>query len=305
MDSRQEAKLSMYIVVRDYLAKFLTILNVLPNFTTFYTALQNVIKQIQSTGEAQGFDTSGNAENKSLLKDALINLAVDTTRKVKAYAKFVKNQVLLKEMDIPESKLKRMADTTLVNVVQGIYDRAQSNITALTTYLVTEATQTALQAAITDFSEAIGQPRLGSTETSKATKRLILQFQDGDAALKDIDTVVEIISATQVDFYNGYKSVRKQTRNTSRTLAIKGLVTDAATGEGLKNAKVTFSLNGSVNGKNVFTKKTAEKGGFLVRTAPEGAYDVTAELLGYKKGNAEVIVIPGQMSTVYIALEKA
>ena len=311
MDSKQETKLSMYIAVRDYLAKFLTILNALPNFAAFYTALQNAITQIQSTGEAQGFDRSGNATGKNQLKDTLVTLAVDTARKSTAYAKFAKNQVLLKEMDITESELKRMADTKLKNTAQGIYDRAQANLASLATYLVTAASQTALQTAITNFDKSIGQPRIGTTETSKATKQLVALFKNGDAALDDIDTVVEIIRLTQVDFYNGYKSVRKLINTGTTTLAIKGMVTDTTTGSGLKGAKISFSLNGgatlakSVNGKNGFTKKSADKGGFLVRTAADGTYTVTVELPGYKKATATVSVVSGQMSVLDIGLERA
>jgi hypothetical protein len=311
MDSKQETKLSMYIAVRDYLAKFLAILNVLPNFSTFYTALQNAITQIQSTGEAQGFDKSGNATGKNQLKDALVTLAVDTARKLTAYAKFAKNQVLLKEMDITESELKRLADTKLKNTAQGIYDRAQTNLASLATYTITAATQTALLTAITNFDKSIGQPRIGTSETSKATKQLVVQFKNGDAALDDIDTVVEIIRLTQVDFYNGYRSVRKLINTGTTTLAIKGMVKDAVTGSGLKGAKISFTLNGdaalakSANGKSGFSKKSADKGGFLVRTAADGTYTVTVELPGYKKATATVSVISGQMSVLDIGLDKA
>lgn len=309
MDSKQEIKLSMYIAVRDYLAKFLAILNALPNFTVFYTALQNVITQIQNAGENQGFDRSGNAVGKDLAKENLVTLAADTARKVKAYAKFAKNQVLLKEMDISESDLKRVADTKLRNTAQGIYDRAQANLASLATYLVTAATQTALQTAITNFDKTIGQPRLGTTDTSKATKQLAVLFKNAEATLEDIDTVIDIIKLPQVDFYKGYKSVRKLVDRGS-TLAIKGKVTDVITGEALKGAKITFTLNGGatlakgINGKSVFTKKSAKKGGFLVPTAVDGTYDVTAELPGYKIGNTKISVVSGQMSIVEIALEK-
>lgn len=310
MDSKQEAKLSMYIAVRDYLAKFLAILNVLPNFTAFYTALQNAITQIQSTGLTQGLDKSGNAAGKTLAKDTLVTLAADTARKVKAYAKFVKNQVLFKEMDITDNDLKRQADTKLKITAQGIYDRAQANLAALATYQVTAATQTALQTALANFEKSIGQPRLGTTDTSKATKQLVRLFKNGDTALDDIDTVVDIIRLTQVDFYNGYKTVRKLVSNGTSTLAIKGLVTDAATGSALKGATITFTLNGeasfarALNGKNGFTKKSAEKGGFLVKSAADGSYDVLIEMPGYKKTSAKVSVVSGKMSVLDIALEK-
>lgn len=310
MDAKQESKLSMYIAVRDYLAKFLTILNALPNFTTFYTALQNAITQIQNTGEAQGFDKSGNATSKNLLRDTLITLAVDTARKLKAYAKATKNQVLLKEASITESDLKRLPDTKLKNAAQGIYNRAQANLASLAPYLATAATQTALQTAITNFDKSIAQPRIGITETSKSTKQLVTLFKNGDAALDDIDTVVGIIQLNQVDFYNGYRSVRKLINTATSTLAIKGMITDAATGAGLKGAKLTFSLNGgattarAMNGNNGFTKKSADKGGFLVRSAADGTYDVIVELPGYKKASAKVSVVSGQMSILEIALER-
>lgn len=310
MDSKQETKLSMYIAVRDYLAKFQTILNALPNFSAFYTALLNAITQILSTGEVQGFDKSGNATGKNLAKKTLVALALDTARKVRAYAKFTQNQVLFKEMDITESRLTRMADTKLRNTAQGIYDRAQANVASLSTYRVTEATQTALQTAITNFEGTIGEPRLGITETSQATKQLVRLFKAGDAALDDIDTVIDIIRATEVDFYNGYKSVRKLVGNGASTLAIKGFITDASTGSPLKGAKLTFTSNGGatfakgVNGKNGFTKKSAKKGGFLVRTAEDGTYDVTVEKPGYKIATAKVTVVAGQMSLLDIAMER-
>ena len=314
MDSKQETKLSMYIAVRDYLTKFLTILNALPNFTAFFTALQNAIVQIQNSGEQQGFDKSGNATTKNQFRDTLVTLGADTARKVKAYAKFTNNQVLFKEVDITESDLKKASDTKLKNMAQGIYDRAQTNLANLAAYVVTAATQTTLQTAISNFDKSIGQPRLGTTETSKATKQLIAQFKSSDAALDNIDTAVEIIRLTQVDFYNGYKSVRKLINTGGSKLAIKGIVTDAATGAGLKGAIVLFTLSGDltltksakgVNGKSSFIKKTAAKGGFRVRSAADGTYEIVVELPGYQKTTAKVSVVSGQMSALTIALERA
>lgn len=310
MDSKQEAKLNMYIVVRDYLAKFMAILNTLPNFALFYAALQNAITQIQSTGEVQGFDKSGNAVGKNLLKDTLVTLAADTARKVKAYAKYAKNQVLLREMNIVESEMRRMADTKLKNTAQGIYDRAQANLASLATYLVSASSQTALQTALVNFDKSIGQPRIGTTETSKATKQLVTLYKNADAALDDIDTLVEIIRLSNVDFYNGYKSVRKLISTGKSTLAIKGVVTDAATGNGLKGAIIAFlpageaALAKSANSKGGFSKKSADKGGFLVRTAANGTYTVTVEFPGYKKVTTTVSVMVGQMSVLNIGMEK-
>ena len=311
MDSKQETKLSMYIAVRDFLLKFLTILNALPKFQASYTALQNAITQIQNSGEQQEFDKSGNTAGKNQFKDILVTLAADTARKLVAYAKFTNNPVLQKEVNIPESKLERMADTKLKNTAQGIYDRAQTNLGDLEDYVINADTQTALQTAITDFDNSIGKPRVATAETSQSTKQLVVLYKNGDAALEDIDTAVEIIRLTQVDFYNGYKSVRKLLHTGGSTLAIKGTVKDAATGNALKGAKVTFTLDGATSltknakGNTSFVKKSAKKGGLLVRNTPDGTYTVTAELPGFKKKVITLNVVSGQMSVFDIALERA
>jgi len=310
MNSKQGQKLKMFITVRDYLTKFLSIFNVLPNFQVFFTALQNVITQIQGSGELQELDKSGNATNKKQARDTLIKLIADTASKLVAYASFKNNQVLLAEVNATESSLKRLSDVRLRNVSQGIYDRAQENIADLPTYMITPETQTALQKAITDFYDSLDKPRLGTTQTSTATKLLRLQFKTGDAALKDLDTIAEIIRNTQVEVFYGYKSVRKITNSGSTSLAIKGLVTDAATGLGVKGVKVTLTLNGAsvpaVNGSNnsMIVKKSAKKGGFMIATADEGTYAVTAEIPGYKKAVASVVVVAGQRSKLNIRLEK-
>ena len=311
MDSKKETKLSMYIAVRDYLVQFITMLNTLPNFPTLYTALQNVITEIQSSGEQQAFDKSGNTTDKNQLKKLLVTLAADTARKLAAYASFTGNQVLFNEANIKESRFKRMSGTLLISSSQGIYDLAQANIANLEKYLINEDTQTALQTAITNFNQSFGKPRIGKVEISQATKKLVLLFTSGDETIDGIDTAVDIVRLSEPNFFIGYKSARKLINTGTGTLAIKGLVSDAATGKPLKGAKLRFVLDGFDslskfdNGKTGFTKKSAKKGGFYVRNAAEGTYTVTIELPGYKKVTATVSVVSGQMSVLNVVLERA
>jgi hypothetical protein len=305
MNINQKQKLIMYIAVRDYLVQFLTILNALPGFQAFYTALQNAIVKIQEWGEQQGFNKSGNTTGKNVFRDNLITLAIDTARKMKAYAKFTNNFVLLKEVTCTETKLKRMSDVDLRNQAQGFYDRAQANVANTATYGVTAATQTTLLSAITNFNGSIGKPRIGTTETTQATEQLTVHFDAADAALENIDLVVEIIRLTQPNFYKGYKTVRKLVKRGGSTLAVNGLVTDAD-GNPLAGAKITFTLNGTRNGadKVIIKKKSAKKGGFKISNAPEGTYTVVAELPGCHPQTITVSVVAGQMTSVNIVLER-
>ncbi len=310
MNNYQESKLSMYLVVRDYMITNATILNSLPNFSTNQTAFQNAITQIQASGELQNFDKTGIAGSKSQLKQTLVTLAADNSRKLTAYAKFTNNQILLNEVSYSESDLKRRVGTNLKDAAQGIYDRAQPIVASLATYGITAATQTALLNAINAFNTAIPKPRLGITEKKQSTAQLAALFKTADSALGNIDTAVEIVRLTQVVFYDSYKAARKLIMTGGGSVSVKGIVTDASTGEPLKSVTLKFSTNGTsaklkaTNGNGGLTKKTADKGGFMIRTLAEGTYQVTITKPGYKEQTVTVNVSNGEMSQLEIKLEK-
>ncbi|QQS51015.1 MAG: carboxypeptidase regulatory-like domain-containing protein [Bacteroidota bacterium] len=311
MNNYQESKLSMYLVVRDYMTTNATILTPLPNFAANQTAFQNAITQIQASGEQQNFDKTGIAGSKSQLKQTLVTLVADASRKLTAYAKFTNNQTLLSEVNYSESDLKRRADTNLRDAAQGIYDRAQPIVASLATYGITAATQTTLLNAINAFNTAIPKPRLGITEKKQSTSQLAALFKTADTALENIDTAVEIIRLTQVNFYNGYKAARKLVLTGGGSVSVKGIVTDASTGEPLKSATLKFATNGTTaklkatNGNGEITKKTADKGGFMIKTLAEGSYQVVISKPGYKEQTVTVNVSDGEMSVLDIKLDKA
>lgn len=311
MNNKQENRLSMYIAVRDYLGGFLTILTTLPNFQAIYTKLQNIIILIHNAGEHQEIDKSGNTAVKRRLKEELAHVAAETAIRLLAFAKLTKNEVLEKEINFTEKALLRMPDIRLRNTTQLIYNSADDNLTALATYKVTAATQEALQAAIDAFDKIIGKPRTEKVETSKATKQLIAGYKDAESILADLDAVMGIIRNEQVDLCNGYDAVRKVINVGSKKVAIKGMITDAATGEGLKGATISLTLssngmaaktNGSL--KPDIIKRSAAKGGFHVINAPDGTYDVVIAMPGFKTGNTKISVVSGQMTVLAVMLEK-
>jgi len=317
MNSGQEAKNSMYLASKDYLTTNAAIVTPLPNYSGFFTAFQGHITQIQTYAEQQQFDKTGIAESKGQIRSTLVMLAADTSRKLTAYAKFANNQVLMKETKYTESDLNRIADTALRDAAQGIYDRAQTNLTALATYGVTAATQTSLQNAIMGFVTSIPKPRLGIADKKQTTTQLANLFKQADAALGNIDTLVEIVRLSQPNFYKGYKAVRKIVEMGTGSLTLKGLVTDAATGEPLKGVTINFcpecvepTQKAAANGMNsakeevVLTKKTAEKGGFNIKSLPEGVYKVTIKKNGYQDQVVTVAVTDGEMGDLNIELAK-
>ena len=306
MNNYQKNKLSMYLVMRDYMTTNATILAALPNFATNQTAFLNAIIQIQASDEQQNFNKTGIAAGKSQLKQTVVTLAADSSRKLTAYAKFTGNLTLLSEINYTESDLKKCRSTNLRDTAQGIYDRAQPIVASLATYGITAATQTALLNAINAFHAAIPKPRLGITEKKQSTTQIAALFKTADAALENIDIAVEIVRLTQVNFYNGYKTARKLVLTGGGSVSVKGNVTDASTDEPLKSAHLKFKNTGSPARLNAgLTKQTADKGGFMIRTLAEGSYQVTITKPGYKEQTVTVNVSTGEMSILDIKLDKA
>lgn len=317
MTNGQESRLGMYLAERDYCKPYAAITANLPNFTTNLATLESTILQIQSVAEQQKIDKKGGTVSKTQLAASLITLAADNARKLSAYAKFSNNQILLGEVRISESSFKNFSDTDLKDYAQIIYDRAQNNIAGLTNYGITETTQTAFLTAINAYNTVLAAPRVNTTITSQATKQLVILFKTADAALANMDAAVEIIRLSQPNFYNGYRSARKIVNTGIGYLAVKGTVTDAVSGEPLKGANITFSPNGedatlkaATNGISscskevILTKRTAEKGGFNIKSLSEGNYTVTIKKNGYKDQVITVAVTDGEMSDLSIELSK-
>lgn len=254
-------------------------------------------------------------EFKNQLKATLIAQAIDVSRKVAAYATIVNNTVLLNEVKYPESDLKRCADTILKDRCQVIYDRANANVAALATYGVTAAILTGLQTAITNFNAAIPKPRLGINDKKQATTQLASLLDNVDINLSKIDTLVEIVRITQVNFYRGYKNARRIVETGVGSLALKGSAFELNSSEPIQNATFTFTLNDNTlragvtsensNGAEKIVKKTAAGGSFNIKSMPEGTYNVIVTKPGYKNKEVTISVINGELCYLVVELEKA
>lgn len=310
MTSRQESKLSMYLAVKDFLATNAAIVTPLPKYSEFFADFLSAITQIQTYSEQQMFNKLGYKRTKTQLKSTLVMLAADTSRKLQAYARFNNNLLLLSETKFTESDLKSAADNVLRDNAQGIYNRAQTHLTALADYGITAASQTALLSAINAYMEAIPKPRIATIDTKQSTLQLANAFKAAKEALDNIDAVIEIVRLTQLNFYIGYKSIRKLIENGNGSLAVKGLVTDATSGIPLKNVSLLFELDGNgtkgkaAKGAEAIVKKTAEKGRFNIKTLAAGMYNVTIKKVGYVDQVETIAVSEGELTELTIELLK-
>lgn len=54
----------------------------------------------------------------------------------------------------------------------------------------------------------------------------------------------------------------------------------------------------------MLVKKTADKGGFNIKTLPAGKYNVTCRKAGYAEQSAEIAVSDGELSVLNLQLSK-
>lgn len=302
MNSKFESKLKMLLSLRIYLNSNPAITATIPNFSEFLTSLDAAILQIQTNSEQHQYNTKGVTGNKKQLKESLISVTADASRKMQAYAKYGNDTVLLAETKLTESHLGELADLRLMDASKGIYNRINENLAKVTPYGLTEASQTDFMTAITAFGDAIPQPRQSQLGKKENTLLVNQGFDAADAAVENMDIAVEIVRLTQAIFYAGYKNARKIIEQGTGSLQVQGVITDVATGQALVGATVLFRLSGQT--ETILEKQTAAKGGFMIKSLSEGNYDVTVSKTGYKTQTISLDVTPDRLCNAEVALEK-
>lgn len=308
MTTNQETKRNRGESVRDFLIPNRSITKDLPNFPQNETRLKEIIDKIDIYAEVQKFDKKGLAKLKKELRDRLIVLAIDNSRKIGAFAKFSNNTLLKNEIKFTASGFSKMIDTAVKDYSQIVYDKAQANLESLPSYGITAETQKTLFETLTAYNESISKPRVGIAERSQATKQLIELFDTMDTILGDMDLAVEIIRLTQKNFYDGYKTAMKIVETSAGNLTLKAQATDKKTGLPVKGAIFTFKaatqMAGNASGNSEIVKKTADKGKFNIKNMPAGTYLVTVSKPGYAEKTETVIVADGDMTDLRVELER-
>lgn len=316
MTSRQNARQSMYITVAEYLTIYLDFIKGLPNISEFLTGLKARITAIEELTAQHVFSKTGVTAAKKSLKNGLAKMLANLIFRLRAFAKFQNDQVLLNELKNSESTLRVMSDTTLYGYAQGIYARIEENIGTLEPYGITADSQTALQEAISKFSASIPKPRLSIADKKQITMDMARYFDEADAILENIDTVMKIMKEVNSKVYNGYVSSRKVIQSGNSSLTLRGVVTDSATGDPVKGVLLSFSAIGNDTALNtetnsiianreevLLTKRTADKGGFNVKSLPEGVYSVSVKKNGYKEQTLTMAVNDGELNELNIEIE--
>ena len=301
MTNAQESLSNMYLTLVLFCDSNSEITNALPFFTDNLNNLKDNNTQLRKISEQQKLVNTGVTRGKNELRAQLIILAADTARKLSTYARFTKNTALLDMVNYSENDFKRFSDQEVVDYAHLIYNQAQPIVDSLADYAITISTQGELLDTNESYKAALVIPRLGATTKIQATKQLAALFINSNESVANMDAAVEIVRLKNKDFYNGYKTARKVIKKGVVKLSVKGTVSDAATGELLKNVIVSFVLVGGL-AKSAIIKKSAAKGGFYMKSLAAGTYTVTFTKPGYADQVVTANVNDGELTIIEVKM---
>ncbi|MFZ4455508.1 MAG: carboxypeptidase-like regulatory domain-containing protein [Bacteroidales bacterium] len=302
MTSKQESKFKMYLALRLVCNANSAITATLPNFEEFFTNLNNSISTIEENSELQQHFSGGVAEGKRQTRETLEEVVLDSARKLLAYATYTKNPILQSEAKLKDADIHSASDITLLNNAKGLYNNIQSNVANLAPYLLTTESQAAFHTTLQSFELAIPKTRQKQLSKKESTQLTAQAFEAADAALADIDTVVDIVRLSQPTFYASYKAARKVVETATSSLSLNGSVTDAETASPVVDATLTFCASGS--NTPIQVKQSAAKGGFQIKSLAEGVYDVTVSKIGYATQTVTITVSNTELYTLDVRLVK-
>lgn len=279
MNIEKNNKLHMYLTVRVLLRSNRAILAKLPNAAEFLSALDAVIMDIQTYNALKEAGTKEKKQQRIDAKNALITAIVEDSGKLKAYASYKEDGVMLEFCKKTERMLKAMYDMDLVQHAKTLYEKINVAKTELVKYQLSEESQERLLQLITSFEAISPEFSKAKSDYDQTKVSVDESYAKADAIMGKLDNELEIIKVSDSAFFNQYKELRRVVLNYDTNMVV-GHILDAETGNGIPNATVSLKLNDSMN--EPIVKSSAEKGGLQIKSITPGIYTVTVTKIGCK-----------------------
>ena len=205
MKSSQENKLSMYFAVQKVCKANSSVWSGLPAFVTAVANFETNIGSIKDTLEAQGKNIFGVSQDKSFIKDTMIDKTLQVANAVFAYATEINDLTLRGKVDFSRSELKKTRDSFTLQNCQLVRDEANAIIGVLAPYGIVALDLTDLQNKIGAYASILAGPRTAITERKGATAEITNLFRKTDVILKGkMDKLMEKFKISTPKFYKLY-----------------------------------------------------------------------------------------------------
>lgn len=303
-------KLTMYLMVKSRFEADGGKMVELPGFTLNRAKFEETVDAINKATARMNFTGEGVNQEKEEAKALLAKSASQVSAKVLSYARFNRKAGLASEVNYTGYMISRLSMQNMLSVCETIHLRAAENLTEMGDFLLTKEEVDGLRSAIDAYRVVSIAPIQKRQQKRLSQRDTELLFDLVDQQLEDIDVVVSLLQFDEPLVYENYKLARRLVPYPTTTLSVKGNVKDAATALPISSAVLEFveldGVGGEPTGEDpVLTKSTADKGGFMVRSIPEGVYRVKVTKLGYKEKSVDLIVNAREMSDLVMTLESA
>lgn len=209
MNKREENKLTMYKGTLQVLDSNSDLYAAIPMMIEAVTDLRNTIQSIDSMDVDFLKATKGSTAGKAAEEDKIILVTLKAANALYIYAVRNKNEELKTDSKTNQSELDRLRDTELANKSNQIITKAESMLTELAGYGITQEFIDNAKAVLSSYETSISKQQEKYAERSMNREAFTNLFVKVDSTLNDeLDSFMEMFSDTQTNFYNQYKSAR-------------------------------------------------------------------------------------------------
>jgi len=273
MDNTQFNHLNMFRAVSKHASNNQAITDTILAFKNGIIALNVKITAIQTTSGEQDLAISGVTTNKNQLQETLVQSTFSVISPVKAYAVSIGDTTLEEQMNLSVTDLQRLNDDALGQDAQTLLDIVNPLILSLGDYGITPAIITSWQTDITNYLDALANPRIAITHRATLTGELVTLFSEANAILKKtLDPVSISFKAANPHYLSDYQKAREIIDLGQGTTRIKGKCTLVSPdGTPVFNAKII------INEQNIQT--TSDVDGLFV-LEPDAPATITLTVSG-------------------------
>lgn len=137
-------------------------------------------------------------------------------------------------------------------------------------------------------------PKISTDQRKAATAGIKVAIKDGNALLKKLDGVVKTLLLSNRPFYNDYFDSRTRNELPTRVELAVGKVIDAD-GNPIPIVTMTCEALG-------IKRKISQKGGFIIRNAPDGIYQFVFSRTGYVTVMHSINIYAGARTEVLVTM---
>jgi hypothetical protein len=181
----------------------------IPHYTDVTAALTGLRGDIDEGLVIESQNTTGPAKLKQQLEIVLIDTSIKVIRKMKPYATFSGNTILMTEIDHTKTSLKRLPDRTLLSHCSRIHDLMREHMETLLGYGLTEGLATKYESDIEAYKNSLTTIRLTKTANSGARSDVNDLVKEAMSLLNDrLDILVDSVRDEYPDLCAEYDRVR-------------------------------------------------------------------------------------------------